>query len=454
MRSFTFTEELESANSIVDLASRLGRICMEHGGELQEALDAPRHRQLSDAITAHVGALGVADWHRLMDDGGSLAGGLGDELSGLLEQAGPHCPLDCLAVLRGLCGGALAAFYEETEDVIPLGRGTPVPLASRPIAGGPELTPAHAAIDRDDLLAGYGHRLFEYSAGDHVNVVLDFSRRDRLDQVTWNDAERLPRIATIHPHVCGQLKVTTLQGKEFFDTTPAQWDLDDVLVLLRRVADVEIAVLPELSLPRPDALQAALSDQPESYPSLVVAGSAHLREKTSDGVEIRANETQIYLDGELVARYRKLNPYMATMLNGWRLPRPVHEALTREQKTITVLSSRHTRLAVVTCADLADEHNLQKLLGAGVNTLIAPCFSTKRGSLDAAIANLASRRQGVAVIANAPPENSVHPFHGMVAVPHPGSEGQSRIYPDAPEEATEIAVFDPNQSLHEAITWR
>jgi hypothetical protein len=455
MRSFTFNEELEHATSVVDLSRRLGKVCMRNGAELQAGLGSPVHKLLSDAITARVANSDLATWTEVVRRPAQLEKRLDNELVGLLAQADPHYPLDCLAVLRGLCRGVLPSIYEVTEETVPLDEGIPVPFASRPLVGRFELTPRQATIGRSGLLGGYGHRLFEYSAEEEVRVVLDFAERARLDRLTWSDGERLPRVATIHPEGCGRIRVATKVEGEFFDASPERWDLEAVLALLERVVDIEIAVLPELSLPHPGALEAALSEDPARYPPLVVAGSAHMREQTRAGVELRANEAQIYLDGRLIARHRKCHPYTATRLEGKQLPAPLCEAITREQKTITVLSGEHTRLAVVICADLIDEYIPQKLIAAGVNTLIVPSFTPKKGSFNGAIADLASRRQGIAVIANAPPADATSPFHGMVAVPRPDPEEQSRTFPTHSDPApTQIAVFDPNEELARAISWR
>lgn len=178
---------------------------------------------------------------------------------------------------------------------------------------------------------------------------------------------------------------------EFFDVHPRRWDLEGVLELLERVKDVEVAVLPELSLDRPDALEQALSKDPARYPRLVIAGSAHVRERTGSPEEVRANEARIYLDGELVGRHRKSRAYIAT----------------------------------------------------------------KKGSFNGPIADLASRRQAVCVVANAPPAEATAPFHCMVAAPQEDPDDQSRAFPrDGDGEPTRIAVFDPNKKLDEAVSWR
>jgi hypothetical protein len=412
MRSFTLAKELEEATSVLDLARRLGDACTEQESELEAMLGKPRYRQLSKAITERVGASKPATWTALTQEPQELESQLGKELADLLGRADPHYPLDCLAVLRGLCRGVLPVFYEVTEGSIVLDAGTPVPFATRPIPIGRRagLTPKPETISGDGLLDGYGHRVFEYSAGSHVQVALDFSARAEIDRVASGESGALPRVATIHPHGCGMLKVDTKGDGKFFDAYPKCWDLDSVLELLGRVKDVEIAVLPELSLCRPDALEQALSTDPTKYPSLVIAGSAHTREGRGSPEEVRANEARIYLDGKLVGRHRKCRAYIASQLEGEDLSEPLREALSAEQKTITVLSGEHARLAVVICADLVHEYIPQKLLAAYVNTLAVPCFTPKKGSFNGPIADLASRRQAVCAVVNAPPEEATSPL--------------------------------------------
>jgi hypothetical protein len=454
MHSFTFSSLVEESASIWDLARRLGAICMDHGAELQVALEDRLLAEVAESLTDHVTISDPAAWTAIVGDPGQLKAQLEPGLAALLEQADLYYPLDCLGVLRGLCRGVLPSLYATAYGTVPLDRGTPVPFAPRPLLDGFEKTPLPERLNSNDLLGGYGHRLFEFSAGEAVQVVLDFAARSRIDELTWSGEERLPRVATIHPQDCGALEVRTRTESEFFDAGPAEWRPEEVLSLLRQVADVEIAVLPELSLPSPAALEREMSQNPAEFPGLVIAGSAHVR--VQDGSRaVRANETRIYLDGKDVGSHRKCHPYIASKLEGKKLPQPLGEAITAEQKKITVLSGEYSRLAVVICADLNDQYIPQKLIAAGVNTLLVPSFTPKKGSFSGPIADLAARCQGVSVIANAPPDEAAAPFHGMVAVPRPNPAEQSAAYPH-PEgpQPTRIAVFDPNEPIQSAIQWR
>jgi hypothetical protein len=161
----------------------------------------------------------------------------------------------------------------------------------------------------------------------------------------------------------------------------------------------------------------------------------------------------IYLDGVRIGAHRKCHPFVTNELEGKKLSAPVTEALSSEQKTITVLAGDHARLAVLICADLIDDRIPQKLIAAGVSTLVVPSFTPKKGTFNGTIADLASRRQAVAVIANAPPQNAGSPFHLMAAAPRPDPAEQTTTFPRPGEEPSELAIFDPNKNFDEALLW-
>jgi hypothetical protein len=455
MRSFTFTEELRQAGSILELAARLGRVCSESESELEVMLADGDSDDLCTALAEAVAGSTPQMWQEAVSVPARLFDLAGRSLSALLDAADQHYPLDCLGVLRGLCRGVLSVVFEEAEGPILLEEGMPVPFASRPIVKKPyELTPVHRTINSNELLSGYGHRLFEYRAGENVRVALDFTHGEQIDALTWSDSHGFPRVATIHPDGCGDIGVGTIGEGEFFDVAPKRWDRETVLALLSAARDTEIAVLPELSLPMAEALEEALAEAPEQYPALIVAGSAHLREKRANTPEVRANEARIYLNGRRIGAHRKCHPYRAGKLDGKKFNLPLSEALSKEQKTITVHAGEHARFAVVICADLIDDRIPQKLLAAGVSTLIVPSFTPKKGAFNGPIADLASRRQGVAVIANAPPDDATTSFHLMVAAPRPDPDAQTTTFPRPSETPTELAVFDPNEDFDSAISWR
>jgi hypothetical protein len=420
-------------------------------------LDDELLRGLVDEVRDHVIATAPDAWPRVVKNPRRLNSALGARLVAALEEAEPHYPLDCLGVLRGLCRRVLPWTYAMQESFVLLDRGAPVPFAPRPLLKGVEKTPHQETGNRGGLLGGYGHRLFEFSREmETVRVRLDFRVRREIDELTWTGGKRLPRIATVHPRDCGTLRVNPLTHDSFFPARPVHWRPEEVAELLSRVQDVEIAVLPELSLPDPAALENVLAATPGAFPRLVVAGSAHIVEKPDVLPPVRANEARIYLDGELVANHRKCNPYYATRLNGESLSLPSREGITDEPKEITVLSGEHTRLAVVICNDLNDTGSIpQKLLAAGVSTLLVPSFTPKKGAFRGPIGDLAARCQAVALIANAPPAEASTPFHGMVAVPLPDPKEAVAAYSGALDAmGGQIAIFDPNEPLSTPITWR
>lgn len=455
MRTFTFTEELEGADSVLGLAARLGRLCSSHESELGLMVGDEDRAFLCAALTTAVEGSEVESWEAVIKKPDKLKAILGQDLAELVERTDIHHPLECLGVLRGLCRGVLPRIFADARGRIPLEEGTPVPFPdSQKIERPFEMTPLQTTMNTTELLSGYGHRLFEYKAGENVRVALDYSRRARLDELCWKEGRGFPRIATIHPDGCGEIAPNWTSPTEFFDVEPERWDSDRALALLARAAEeAEIAVLPELSLPDSAALEEALTGESGRFPPLVIAGSAHLRERPEQGPEVRANEARIYLDCELIGAHRKCHPYPVRSFRGKRLPAMLTEALSPEPKTIVVYAGEHSRFAVVICADLTDDRIPQKLLAAGVSTLIAPSYTPKKGNFNGPIADLASRRQGIAVIANAPPIGAPTPFHLMVAAPRPDPADQTTTFPLAGETPTEIALFDPNKDFPEAITW-
>jgi predicted amidohydrolase len=370
--------------------------------------------------------------------------------------------LEHLAFLRGLCRRAVPDFFERTEAAMLLDRGMPIPFATRPVrALFGQTTPYQPTLAVSGLLEGLGHGLFEHAASGPIRVVLDFGFRDRLDELTWSRGERLPQIATLHlPLDDADLAIGEIHDEWFFDVRPRDWRRDTVLERLRAVADAEIAVLPELSLPAPDALEADLADDPARYPPLVVAGSAHVREPAADGAgELRANEARVYLDGRLAAVHRKIHAFSTRHLNGVTRARPWVEGITAEPKTITILSGTHTRLAVVICADLNDEASrIPGLLeAAGVNLLLVPALTDRIGAFNGAATGIASRCQGVAVIVNGDRANGSGeaPFLALAAVPRPAPRDQVRLYPeDEREPRGSLGILDPNLELCRAMSWR
>lgn len=257
------------------------------------------------------------------------------------------------------------------------------------------------------------------------------------------------------------LTVEEEDDSSFFGVRPREFDPDALLEQLRGLpADVSVALLPELSLPQAGALEDALGDSPDSFPPIVVAGSAHVREaaaESKDGLEVRANECRIYLDGQRIGEHRKIHAYeMRRAPDGSRLDTPMVEGITSERKPLRVLAGEFTRLAVVICADALDNHLQAPLADAQVNLLLVPALTPEPGGFIGTIGGLASHCQGVSVIANA--DTALFsgaedpPFAVIVAVPRPKVGEQAREF-HSPGPFPAAAVIDPNLDLEQALQW-
>ncbi len=234
-----------------------------------------------------------------------------------------------------------------------------------------------------------------------------------------------------------------------------------MLAQLERVRDkAEIAVLPELCLPA-DAVEEfgqALRDAPGLYPPLVVAGSAHVRRvDPRTGTETRANESRVYLDGELVIAYDKVHPFATKQLGTTATGEPLVEGFTGGPKVLTMLSGERTRLGLVICSDLVDREVPQLLENAGVNLLLVPSLTFEIGSFNGVICKLASICQGLSAIVNADLDayanGSEPPFRVMAAVPQPGPSEQSRSFPEVAQASSSLGLLDVNAGLAAAMDW-
>jgi hypothetical protein len=455
---------LRVAASLPDLARRLGAVCLDHSGTFEPTLADPDIRREFARLVTYAEAVDPRAWRERRElNAGYLS--LVASVPGFddaVRDTDAYGPIAHYALLRGLCAAALPDFYAHTTDQVPLDRGSPVPWVSRPITSVIAAPTPHAStMTHGHPLSPYPFELFPFSSGGTVRVVLDYTYRARLDALTWDAATRhLPRIATIHPALGkNDLAIGTPPTSEtFFDAGPKAFSLPDLLDQLHaaREKGIEIAVLPELSLVPDNGLGEALAAAPPGhYPALVVGGSAHVRETLSNGRPVRANESLIYLDGVVVARHRKIHPYVLKDERGRR-----EEDLTGEPKTIQLLSGTHTRLAVVICADLNDGPIQMLLQAAWVNLLLVPALTDGLGAFVGAASSLASSCQAIAVIANGArppmpnPDGPVQPFHALVAVPRSDPQDQVRMHvaPRGPLPAR--GTFNPNVEPSRAMTWR
>jgi predicted amidohydrolase len=294
--------------------------------------------------------------------------------------------------------------------------------------------------------------------------VLDFSRRTDLDEATWLGDERsgrFPVVATIHPWGrAGDLTVAEVRPTHFFGVRPVAWNLARVLAQLRAVRDAGIAVLPELCLPSPDALVAAIRAAPQDYPRMVVCGSAHAEQASGAPGPARVNESLVLLDGKPLLRHRKIHPFSTKYLGpGRRFRHLVPEQLTDTDPTVQVAAGTYTRLAAVICADLNDREIPHLLEEAGVNMLLVPALTPSAGAFGGAMSGLASRNQGVSVVVNGTPvvppgdpgERAPLVFAG---VPRANPGQQTREYGRRRRGRCAVGRLDLNRPLRWAMDWQ
>lgn len=448
---------------MLDLAARMGRECLHGGRELQNLDGDPGARELVEEIEELVQWISDSELMEPGPDG--TFGHLLDEggLGATLTVADTYSPMGHYAVLRGMLN-LLRRFFDSTTGTVELRNGLPVPIPSRGVNTLFRTTPKPEAAHTRDPLQGSSFYLFNSFGGPHLPVTLDYRARKSLPKVTWPRSKagkaRLPRIATIHPHLGKdgiEVDKEDRTAGSFFGVHPRRWNPDEVLDALRKVhGKAEIAVLPELSLPSPDALGTALAAAPDDFPPLIIAGSAHV-EETRGGEQVRANEARIYLDGQIVGSHRKIRAFeMGRGLDGKKLPATAREGLTDEPKQITVLASDDTRLAVLICSDLLDPKIGQRLEDASVNLLLVPALTPEPGSFNGDICVLAGHFQAVSVVVNVDSSafEGVNPFEVLAAVPRPRAPDQSREYRRRwPWQRRAIGLFDPNRRLPEALRW-
>jgi hypothetical protein len=440
---------------IRSLARALGLVCLRNLEDIERvrsrhpALEAERQR-LEDAIVA----VGSDWWSATVRDP--------DGFGPIVQQRGVARPmyalrsvpeLACHAALRAICRGPLWRFFIACGELVELRRGDPVPLPIRPThtALG-RSTPSFDTLDHDTLLAGTPFRLFGGPTNKSVAVVLDFSARDRLDRVTWiGDETRgsFPPIASVHPHGSGDdLEIGEVSDTTFFAVRPRYWDHDAVLERLRSADEARIAVLPELSLAKPDSLADAIRDAHRDYPPLVVAGSAHREEPIPNASATRrANVTEVYLDGALLLSHEKMHPFRTDYVGPGYSRKRRAEDLRGCRRQITIACGTHTRLAVLICADLNDGEIPLVLEQVRANVVLVPALTGSAGAFTGAIAGLASRCQAIALIANGTPLSDPSrpgppPFLSMVALPVPEPAAQVTEHLDPQGRRQITGIFD------------
>lgn len=458
MALFEFKQLLKEAKSVLDLTRRLGERCLESSGELKEMRSQPSAERELRVIKGLVERTSLADWEAVVKRPATFEQHLGTDLAAAVKRAKARQPLDFLAVLRGLCSRPLHEFFETASSEVELTKGLPVPFATRPLPDAlvGETTSKQETVQDASLLYPLSFDLYAHDPGEGVRVRLDFAHAKRLDALTWEEEKKLPLIATLHPKGSGDFKIGREGGGRFFGVQPEHWDVTAIKELLSRAkaAGARVAVLPELCLPDPKALERELSRDAGSYPEIVVAGSAHSEPPSSNGRRRRVNESRTYLEGKCVSSTHKHKAFKTKKLGAKTFKKPQWEDLTDEPKTITILSGRRTRLGVAICADLQGTTIPRLLEDAGVNLLLAPSMTPKIGSFAASLGGIASYCQGVAAMANTRWADDGKPFLCMCAVPRPHPHEQvDALCGNGSGPAPELAIFDPNEPLPEAVRW-
>ena len=453
----TLEADLKTSQTLIDLATRLGRACLSDQGLLEKNLEKPTIKRSVERLGKLVARTNPQAWQRA-PRGGYEALLASTSIQQLLSDLASLDPVRHLAVLRGLCPGALDLFFDQFRGRLELSPGVPIPNATRPVQliFKDDTTPYQQSITARLLLYNTGFDLFT-DVDPSITVTIDFSHRDRLDAITW-PSNRFPRIGAIHSRLDkGRLDYRVV-NRRVFDVGPKKWSLAQTRKSLKAVKDAEIAILPELSLPSPKALERELIANPTSYSPMVVAGSAHARLKAG-GKPLRVNESRVYIDGVLALRHRKIRPLETRTIGPKRFEHPIRENLQPPQKQLTLLSGEKTRMAVVICSDLIDRGIPRVLEECGVNLLLVPSLTYKTGSFNGDVCKLASTCQALGVVVN-PILDRVGsraslPFTMLAAVPNSRANQQSHEYFLPKGQKAIHAVLDPNQPLDvdAALRW-
>jgi predicted amidohydrolase len=216
-----------------------------------------------------------------------------------------------------------------------------------------------------------------------------------------------------------EIEWTKTSPTTFFNVRPKKLDLDGILRNLEAAAAsttnendpaASIAVLPELSLHHSDDLFGALTSDPDLYPEVVVAGSAH---EVVDGRN--ANVSQTYLNGAPLLTQEKYHRLVFSADE-----EQLNEDIAPDLPFVVRLPSGSiTRLAVSVCADLHDGNLRHELENAGVNLWLVPAMTPGLGGFAHAVSALAGANQAISLVANtvAPQKKGQVPFAVLVGMP-------------------------------------
>ena len=448
-------EDLNGSRTLIALARRLGYACLKDQRLLEANLKNEAVQDGVNRLEALIARIDPEDWQRAPRRG--YVSLLGDpEIQKLLSGFESLDPVAHLAILRGLCPGALDLFFSRFKGCLDLTCGVPIPNATRPVQSifGDNTTPYQQSMTARLLLYRTGFDLFT-EIDPSITVAIDFSHRERLDSITWT-SNGLPLVGAVHSRLDqGRLRYS-VSGQRVFDVGPKSWSIQETSRCLAAVKRAQIAVLPELSLPSPTALEGELAKNHKLYSPMVVAGSAHAL-LDDHGQKLRVNESRVYIDGATVLRHRKIRPLETQAIGNARYENLIREDLRPKQSRITLLSGEKTRMAVVICSDLVDRGIPRVLEECGVNLLLVPSLTYKTGSFNGQVCKLASSSQAFSVVVNPVLDRLKSqrkgPFTTIAAVPHSSANQQSREYFLPRGQKETFAVLDPNRPLAAALRW-
>lgn len=462
------------AGDIRSIARELGRFCLFHRVDLQ--LPPGHHVSAQRLRTKVAAAIEAADVRALPPDahdfGARLVRWLGQHAHAELGLLDGNPGLGAHGVLKGLCRRPLAKWFGATTEQIEVRYGDPIPAVTRLFPDPDGRTPLVSTLLAGTLL---GEEQFVLYHGDPpdtteadsrpgLEVVMDFSARALLDEVVWDTkGGRFHRLTTIHPHSPSAIdpKVihVDLEEEWWFGVWPQSWDEDAIVnaLVAARKAGATVAVLPEMSLPHPDALEQRILARSAEIPRLIVAGSAHepFMEVPEDlrGVA-RSNRSVVYLDGSVLFEHRKIFPFRTRHVG----PKPplakrLPEGLDNGVNRVVVASGTNARVAVVICSDLHDDGLTSALRSLCVNLLLVPTLTPTPGKFEGEAAVIAGSNQGTVLLANgsAPDAGPPAPYLVLLAVPREGTGKLTAMWETDEQDRRMVAIIDPNRPADAAV---
>jgi hypothetical protein len=269
-----FMSQLEAADDLLDLSRRLGAACLEREAELTEMTGQPRTREELERLEEWTGNTSCAVWEEIVGDPAQFEQRFGSKVMACPRRAKTRSPLDCLGMLRGLCRRPLGEFFAIVNDQVHLDQGMPIIFADRPLPDhlGSHCTTALSTLNNTSLLDPLPFDIYGHLASKRVRVVLEFGHRDQIDELTWTEKDGLAQIATLHPEGSGDLDEITVEDGAFFGVRPRDWKPEVIEKLLQTAVreKAKLAVLPELSLPAPEALEEMIKGKWKEFPPIVV----------------------------------------------------------------------------------------------------------------------------------------------------------------------------------------